>query len=142
MLRGRDRRLQAWLERFGLFGRYSIVSAASLITGHLLLYGFHVWLSIDPIPANLLSTASNTVLVFGANRRWVWNVDGRIDLRREVVPFGVFAVVGLAVSTVFVGAVAATIGEGLWVNAANLMGFGTVWLGRFFVIDRWMYRDH
>lgn len=135
-------RVQGWLERVGLFGRYAVVSAVSLVTGHLLLYGFHVWMAIDPVPANLFSTASNTVLVFGASRRWVWNVDGRIDLRREVMPFAAFAVVGLAVSTLFVGAVAATIGEGLWVNAANLAGFGTVWLARFFVIDRWMYRDH
>ncbi len=123
----------------GVFGRYAFVSALSLVTGHLLLYGFHVWMDIAPVPANFLSTTANTILVFGANRRWVWNVDGRIDIRREVVPFALFALVGLAVSTVFVAVVAAVIGEGLWVNAANLSAFGTVWLARFFVIDRWMY---
>ncbi len=137
----RRRKIAAVAERLGVFGRYATVSAASLITGHILLYGFHVWMSIAPIPANFLSTTSNTILVFGANRRWVWNVDGRIDVRREVVPFILFALIGLAVSTAFVGIVAATIGEGLWVNAANLTAFGVVWMARFFVLDRWIYGD-
>jgi putative flippase GtrA len=122
-----------------LFGRYATVSAASLVTGHLLLYGLHSMLGLEPILANLLSTVGNTALVFVGNRRWVWSVDGQVSLRREVIPFAVLAGVGLALSTLLVWVTAQTIGEGLWINAANLTAFGIIWLVRFFVIDAWIF---
>ena len=125
--------------RSALFGRFALVSLASLVTGHILLYGLHSVMGVAPVPANLLSTTLNTALVFVANRRWVWNVDGSISVRREVVPFILLAGAGLALSTLMVWATAALIGEGLWVNAANLTAFGIVWLARFFVLDRWVY---
>lgn len=123
-----------------VFGRFALVSLASLVTGHLLLYGIHVWMEVDPVPSNIASTTLNTAIVFVANRRLVWNVDGEISVRREVVPFALLAVLGLAVSTGLVWVVSATIGEGLWVNAANLTGFGLVWIARFFVLDRLIYQ--
>lgn len=125
--------------RSEIFGRFAAVSLASLVTGHLLLYGIHVWMGVAPVPSNLSSTTINTALVFYANRRWVWNVTSAVEFRREVVPFVSLAVLGLAVSTVLVWATAALVGEGLWVNLANLVGFGLVWLSRFFLLDRWVY---
>lgn len=122
-----------------LFGRFALVSLASLVTGHILLYGIHVWMGVDPVPSNLLSTTGNTALVFVANRRWVWRYDGEVSVRREVVPFALLALAGLGLSTLFVWITAAFIGEGLWVNAANLTAFGIVWLARFFILDAWIY---
>jgi putative flippase GtrA len=122
-----------------VLGRFAIVSLVSLVTGHILLYGIHVWMGQDPVPSNIASTAINTVLVFFANRRWVWNVQDRVSFRREVVPFGLLALLGLAVSTLLVWITAETIGEGLWVNLANIVGFGLVWIARFFLLDRWVY---
>ncbi len=120
-------------------GRFAIVSLASLVTGHLLLYSAYSWLGIAPVPSNIASTVVNTALVFGANRRWVWGARDRVDLQREVVPFIALALVGLGVSTLLVWWTAVRIGEGLWINAANLVGFGLVWLARFFLLDRWVY---
>ncbi len=121
------------------FGRFAVVSLLSLITGHVLLYGIHVWLGVAPVPSNLCSTTINTALVFVANRSWVWNVDDAVSIRREVVPFVLLALIGLAVSTTLVWVTASTIGEGLWVNLANLCGFGLVWIARYFVLDRVVY---
>ena len=42
------------------------------------------------------------VPVFFLNKRWVWNVDGKVSFRREIVPFWVFTGAGLALSTLFV----------------------------------------
>ena len=124
-----------------VFGRFALVSLASLVTGHILLYGIHVWMSVDPVPSNIASTTLNTAIVFVANRRLVWNVDGEVSIRREVIPFALLAVLGLLVSTGLVWLVSTTIGEGLWVNAANLTGFGLVWIARFFILDRLIYRE-
>ena len=120
------------MSKFGHYGRENFYPIART-------HGLHSVLGIDPVQSNLLSTSGNTALVFVASRRWVWNVDSRISLRREVVPFAVLAGVGLALSTILVWITAETIGEGLWVNAANLTAFGVVWLVRFFVLDRWIY---
>lgn len=122
-----------------IFGRYAAVSAVSLVTGHLLLYSFHSLLGIAPVPSNLASTVGNTALVFAANRRWVWAAEGQVSMRREIIPFAGLACLGLALSTLLIWVTAATIGEGLWVNAANLTAFGIVWIGRFVAIDRWVY---
>lgn len=127
------------MTRTRIFGRYAAVSAVSLVTGHILLYGLHSLLGMAPVSSNLVSTVANTALVFAANRRWVWVVDGQVSMRREIVPFAALAGLGLALSTLLVWMTAATIGEGLWVNAANLTAFGIVWIGRFVAIDRWVY---
>lgn len=121
------------------FGRFVVVSAATVVTGHVILYWLHSVAGLDPVPANITSTIANTAIVLVANRRWVWNVDGEIDLRTEVIPFAVIAVVGLAVSTLLVWGTSIVIGEGLWVNAANLVGFGLVWLSRFVFLDSVVY---
>ncbi len=121
------------------FGRFVVVSAATVVTGHLILYWLHSVAGMAPVPANLASTVANTGIVLIANRRWVWQVENEVGFRREVAPFLAIAAVGLAVSTAVVWLVSETIGEGLWVNAANLVGFGVVWLGRFLVLDRYVY---
>ena len=54
------------------FSRFAAVSAASVVTGHVMLYGLHSVMGVSPVPTNVASTVANTVLVFGANRTWVW----------------------------------------------------------------------
>ena len=122
------------------FGRFAAVSIGSVVVGHALLFFLHSVAHVEPVSANLISTLINSVLVFLANRRWVWSVDGIISVRAEVVPFLLLVAAGLIVSTVLVWATTNAVGEGLWVNAANLAGFGLVWLARFFVFDRIVYR--
>ncbi|MCB0992818.1 MAG: GtrA family protein [Acidimicrobiales bacterium] len=117
------------------------MSAGSVITGQALLYWIHSVLGVRPTVANLLSTVGNTVLVFVANRALVWPGLGRPRMRVEVAAFSALSVAGLAVSTVTVALAAATLGDGLWINAANLAGFGMVWIARFLVLDRMIYTD-
>jgi putative flippase GtrA len=119
------------------------VSAVTLLTGHLILYVLHAPLDVEPVVANMLSTAINTTIVLAANRRWVWLIDSRVGIRSEIFPFMLIAAAGLVLSTALVWVTARSGGEGLWINAANLAGFGILWLARFAVLDRWVYgRTH
>lgn len=121
------------------FGRFSAVPLLSLLSGHVLLYSLHVPAGLSPLFANFLATAVNTAFVFWASRRWVWSVDGDVSFRRESLPFVVIALAGLGLSSVVVALTAAMIGEGLWVNLANMTAFGIVWIFRSFFFDRWAY---
>jgi len=121
------------------FARFVMVSAGTFVTGQLILYWIHSIVGVAPVPANVASTAANTAIVLAANRRWVWRVNGAVNLRRELAPFAAIAAAGLLVSTVLVAVVARFIGDGLWVNAANMTGFALLWVLRFVLIDRYVY---
>ena len=95
----------------------------TLLTGHLILYVLHAPLDVEPVVANMLSTAINTTIVLAANRRWVWLIDSRVGIRSEIFPFMLIAAAGLVLSTALVWVTARSGGEGLWINAANLAGF-------------------
>ena len=73
----------------------TMLSAAVLLA---LALGFHVPAGI----ANVLAVCCGIAPSYVANRRWVWNRAGHGSLTREVVPFWVLSLTGLAVSTVVV----------------------------------------
>jgi putative flippase GtrA len=124
--------------RFRIFAG---VSALSVITGQAMLFGLHSVAGADAVVSNLISTITNTALVFVANRRWVWPTQSSVSIRREAVPFAAMAAAGLLVSTLFVWFVSKRVGDGVWVNIANLAAFGAVWLVRFAVLERVVYRS-
>jgi len=127
-----------------LFRRYLGVSVAGVVSGHILLWGLHTLGGVGPLKANLASTTINTCFILVATRKFVWDPGLSKGIRSELTVFAVMASLGLAVSTITVWATVESLGDGLWVNAANLTGFGLVWLLRFFVLDGFIYvkSDH
>jgi putative flippase GtrA len=79
------------------------------------------------------------VPVFFLNKRWVWNVDGKVSVRREILPFWVFTAAGLALSTALV-AIAENVSDStLLVMAASVSGFGILWVAKFLFLDQVMF---
>ena len=70
------------------------------------------------------------------SRAWVWEVTGKHDLRKEVLPFWILAVVGLVVSTASAAAAGKTFGDGILVNLGSLVGYFVVWVGKFVLLGR------
>ena len=108
------------------------------------LNGFH-W---RPVPSNLAATMLTSIPAFALNKYWVWGKRGRAHMRREVLPFWAFTVAGWALST---GAVALVshVGEPqsltrtLSVMAANIAGFGILWVLKYLFLDKIMFGpDH
>lgn len=136
------------MSRIGQLARYATVSAVATTTSLVVLGALVATRTLTPGWANLVATAVGTVPSFELNRRWVWGRTGRRSVRAEVVPFAVLSAAGLVLSTVTVvlagrwadaaGLTDAT--RTLAVQAANLAGFGLVWLAQFAVCDRVLFR--
>jgi putative flippase GtrA len=130
--------------------KYSMVSVVGVtITQVLLLVFLEVLprLAEDVVDTlDLTSTRSNVaavmitaVPVFLLNKRWVWNVDGRVSLRREILPFWVFTAAGLGLSTWLVALAEERSDSTLLVMVASLGGFGILWVAKFLFLDQVMF---
>ncbi len=106
--------------------------------------------SIDVKPAvqaNLAATMLTSIPAFALNKYWVWGKRGRAHLRREVLPFWLFTVAGWILSTVAVAIVAGwaephSATQTILVMAANIAGFGTLWVLKYLFLDKIMFGDH
>lgn len=100
------------------------------------------------IQANLAATMLTSIPAFALNKYWVWGKRGRAHMRREVLPFWAFTVAGWIVSTVMVALVTNLAGNNstektILVMAANIAGFGTLWVLKYLFMDKIMFGpDH
>jgi hypothetical protein len=65
----------------------------------------------------------------------VWKKTSRNHFWGEIVPFWGMAVLGLVISTLFVALVSARWDSVYAVTAASLAAFGSVWVGKYFVLN-------
>ncbi|MGN6695950.1 MAG: GtrA family protein [Aquihabitans sp.] len=109
--------------------------------------GKEVWLNAAQ-QANLAATMVTSVPAFALNKYWVWGKRGRAHMRREVLPFWLFTVAGWIISTMMVGLVTKAAGDNetektILVMAANIMGFGVLWILKYMFLDKIMFgTDH
>jgi putative flippase GtrA len=74
------------------------------------------------------------------NRYWVWGKRGRNHFWREVFPFWAMAALGLVLSTIFVWFVDQRTDVTLFLMAANLSAFGLLYIAKFLVLDRVLFK--
>ncbi len=115
--------------------RFSAVSIIGVVITQALLLLLHGILGLDAVGSNVLAVTATTLPVFILNKRWVWGRGGRSHWRREVLPFWGFTLLGLALSTLLVWIAQKVSDATLLVMAANIAGFGVVWLAKFFFLD-------
>jgi putative flippase GtrA len=116
--------------------RYLLVSTFNF-AGHqaLLFLANSVW-GWPGGGANVFAACVMSIPAYLLSRAWVWEVNGRHDVRRQVLPFWAITVAGLLVSTVLAASADALFGAGLAVNVASLIGYFIVWVAKFFMLDR------
>jgi putative flippase GtrA len=119
--------------------RYTTVSVIGVTITQLQLALYVGILDWDATWSNVLAVSLCTVPVFLLNKWWVWSHDGKISFRREILPFWVFTLAGLLLSTGFV-AIAENVSDStLLVMAANIAGFGVLWVAKFLFLDKVMF---
>lgn len=119
--------------------KYSAVSVIGVTITQVLLVLFVGILDWHPVVSNVAAVSLTAVPVFFLNKRWVWNHDGKVSFRREVLPFWMFTLAGLLLSTGLV-ALAHSLSESqILVMAANLAGFGMLWVAKFLFLDKVMF---
>lgn len=97
------------------------------------------------VAASIASAAILTVPNFFANKHWVWRDTSRDNLRTQVVVFWVAAMLGVTFATTLTYVADWLIDSHGWfekvaVFFAQLAGFGIVWLGRYVILDRWIFK--
>lgn len=96
--------------------------------------------------ASVVAAAMLTPPNFFANKYLVWKVTSKDNLRTQVLVFWVGAMLGVGMATGFTYLVEQATADqpalvrSLAVLCAQLAGFGFVWVGRYLVLDRWLFK--
>jgi putative flippase GtrA len=134
---------------FRRFLRYSSVSVVSTIISLSGLYIFfrvlHIGTATD---SNLLATAVASVPAYYLNRTWAWGKSGRSHVFKEVVPFWVITILGVALSTTAVHFAAVEAKSHhlqkdsvtLAVEFANFFTYGVLWFAKFSFFNRVLFK--
>lgn len=126
--------------------RYAGVSVVFVPVGQVMIQILGYLLDRNYTAASLLTSAILTLPNFFANKIYVWRVTSKDNLRTQVTVFWVAAMLGVTFATTltyFVGQLTkdkSAMVEGIAVVCAQLLGFGIVWVGRFLVLDRWLFK--
>jgi putative flippase GtrA len=135
--------------------RYSATSLICVGITQVLIVVFYKVIKINvtdrlspEVEANLAATMLTSIPAFALNKYWVWGKRGRAHLRREVLPFWAFTIAGWTLSTGMVALVASWADphssmQTILVMAANIAGFGTLWVLKYLFLDKIMFGpDH
>jgi putative flippase GtrA len=121
--------------------KYSVASGTGVVVDVTVLAFCSAVLGFPEMTAHLIAVFTSSVPNYLINRRWTWQQSGKNRLWGEVVPFWVMSVMGLILSTAFVAyATDRWPDNTLAAIVANLSGFGTLWILKFLVLDRLMWK--
>ena len=126
--------------------RYAMVSIVSVPVG---LAGIPLGLALGLTPgwALVFGNTLGAVPSYWLNRSWVWGKGGRSHLVKEILPFWIISLVGVAFSGWF-GHIAGTYahhhhikGAGLaaLLDGANLAAFGILWVAKYIIFNQVLF---
>jgi putative flippase GtrA len=125
--------------------RYSLVSVVSVLVNQVSLFVLFAFLHWTARSANIMASVIAGVPSYYLNRHWAWQKKGRSHLVKEILPFWVIALAGLAFST-WAADFAETqaqelsrLVQGLIVNAAAFTAFGVLWVGKFIFFNKVLF---
>jgi putative flippase GtrA len=125
----------AKLAKFGAVSAFNVVFSQSLLFAAQTVAGW------SAVASNILAVGVSTIPAYLLSRYWVWQKRGRNHLMGEVLPFWSLAFLGFILSTGAVWYV-----EDQWaphplvINLTNLVAFGVVWVSKFVILDRVLFR--
>src|SRR4051794_20221707 len=123
------------------FWKYCIVSAVGVVLGQSLIFLFASGLGWGWGWANVTAVAISTVPTYYLSRAWVWQKTGKSSLYGEIIPFWVMSFLGLLLSTLVVVWLENQYPDNpILANVGNVIGFGVLWLAKFFILDRILFK--
>ena len=120
--------------------KYTSASFAGLISGQTVLFVLYGVLEWGAIPSNLVSVAIGAVPNYAINRYWTWHQTGKNRLWGEVVPFWTMSFLGMVISLFTVDYADERWGTPLALALAQVAGFGVLWLAKFLILDKVMWK--
>src|ERR687898_3159313 len=125
---------------FRKLAKYSTASLVAMAVGQPVFWICDGVLGWDAVVANLVSVSAGAVPNYLINRRWTWSQTGKNRLWGEVVPFWVMSALGMILSLFAVNYADDRWGTTVAVAIAQLSGFAAVWILKFLVLDKLMWR--
>ena len=116
-----------------------MVSVVAVVCSQAVLIFCSAVLDWRPVHANVAAVTISSIPSYLLNRAWVWGRRGSHNFLREVVPFWVFAFVGLGFSTLLVHIAARWSEATIVVSLSNLTAFGVLWVAKYFVLDQVLF---
>jgi putative flippase GtrA len=114
--------------------RYVMVSVVNVVVGAGMLFLLQKWMR--PTYANVISVAIGAVPAYYMSRAWVWQKRGKSLWKKEVLPFWIFTVTGLLMSTGFISVAQNYTSNRVAILLVQLSAFGILWVLRFFLFDK------
>ena len=123
------------------FWKYSMTSVVGVVMGQSLIFLFASILEWPWGWANFTAVTISTVPTYYMSRAWVWQKRGKSSVYAEVVPFWVMTFLGLLLSTIAVVVLERRYPDNkILANVGNVMGFGVLWVAKFFILDRILFK--
>jgi putative flippase GtrA len=128
--------------------RYAAVSAISTSISLTILGVLVATRIVTSGWASVIATAVATVPSFELNRRWVWAHAGPRSIHKQAVPYFGITFAGLGLATLLVSTAngvathdhATTAVRTMVALVAYLVGFGTVWVVQYVILDKVLFR--
>lgn len=118
-----------------------MTSVVGVVMGQSLILLFASGLDWSWGWANVAAVSLSTPPTYYLSRAWVWRKGGKSSLYAEVIPFWVMTFLGLLLSTICVVWLERQYpGNKLLANVGNVMGFGVLWVAKFFILDRLLFK--
>ncbi len=121
------------------FLRYAGVSVIAVVFAQAMLVVLYAGFGMSAVAANVVSSSLGSVPAYVLNRYWVWKKTSRNLFWSEIVPFWGMALLGLVLSTALVAVVSARWDTVFAVSAASLTAFGSIWVGKYFVLHHVLF---
>ncbi len=135
---GRAIERRPWIAKWA---KYSAASLSGVVSSTATLFVLLEVVDMAPVPSNIIAVTVGAVPNYLVNRAWTFNKRGAHSLTREVLPFWGMAVLGLILSTFAVAWAAERFDENtLILMLANVGSFGVLWVARFFVLERVLFK--
>jgi putative flippase GtrA len=123
------------------FVKYAMTSVVGVGLGQSLIFLFASILDWPGGWANVTAVAIGTGPTYYISRHWVWQKRGKHSFQAEVIPFWVMTFLGLLLSTIVVVLLENQYPDTkILVNVGNFIGFGVLWIAKFFVLDRMLFK--
>ena len=135
-----DRIIAPWPPTLQKLVRYSVASGTGVAVYMAMVILFNGLIGLGDMPSHLLGVAISSVPNYLVNRYWTWKQEGKNRLWGEIVPFWTMAFLAFLLSLLFVNYASDRWGTTFAIIAANLSAFGVLWLARFLILDKVMWK--
>jgi putative flippase GtrA len=133
--------------RRGRFVRYALGSAVAVLVSAVAFAAAYRLLDLGPGVASLTAFLAGALVNFSASRFWAWGRRHRHGLRRDVLGYTLLAICMALIATAVTSLADAVLDgadpdrRALLVEASYFAVYGTLFLVRFVLLDRVLFRS-